>query len=233
MIVRKHDGSLLLITQPDHAALSGRIMETWTGLDVAERRDSILRAVSGHDTGWREPDSAPMVDPSSGHILDFVVAPLAVRQGVWPRGVASVADDPWAAALIAQHAVTVYDRYRGDPAWNTFFDDMAAMRDAHRQRTSLDHETLLREYAFVRLGDLASLVFCNQWSDEQRFGGFVMRIDGSGLVVSPDPFDGRTVAFEIGAREMPDRTYSSDADARAAFESAAWTTLEGTIRGRA
>ena len=73
-------------------------------------------------------DAAPTVDPESGKVMDFVSAPLSVRHGVWPRGIARLADDPWAAALVAQHVLTVYDRYRSDDEWTAFFVEMAAAR---------------------------------------------------------------------------------------------------------
>ena len=60
MIVAPVDGGLRLITQPDHAALAGRVMGEWRagGLPTHPRRESILRAVAAHDDGWLEVDAA-------------------------------------------------------------------------------------------------------------------------------------------------------------------------------
>ena len=130
MIVRPvHDG-LQLITQPDHAHLARRIMVHCVPLAARPRRDAILHAIGEHDNGWAEEDAAPTVNPNTGSVADFVSVPLSVRHGVWPRGVARLADDPWAAALVAQHALTVYDRFRSDAEWTPFFDEMAAARGA-------------------------------------------------------------------------------------------------------
>src|SRR5262245_59328697 len=136
MIVHAAGAVLHLITQPDHAALAGRIMGRWQRLYEAERRGAILHAVEEHDNGWREADEAPTVDEATGRVHDFISAPAAVRQGVWPRGIARIAAEPWAAALVAQHAVTVYDRYREDPAWQDFFRDIESTRDALVARTA-------------------------------------------------------------------------------------------------
>ena len=170
MIVRPAGGALHLITQPDHAALAGRIMTHWTSLAAAERRDDILRAIRDHDNGWREPDAAPTIDPATGAVLDFVGVPAAVKQGVWPRAVAGLADRPWAAALVAHHAVTVYDRFRNDPDWASFFARMEHLRAEQLTLVSGTMEMLIRDYVYVRLGDLASLAFCNAWSDPQVLG---------------------------------------------------------------
>jgi hypothetical protein len=130
MIVRPSDrGVIHLITQPDHAALARRIMEHWLPLDEEKRRESILRAVEHHDWGWGQPDADPGID-GAGRILDFVNIGIEVRQGVWPRSVASLeSGDPWAAALVANHAVTIYGRFRGDPDWTHFFENLTAHRD--------------------------------------------------------------------------------------------------------
>ena len=68
------------------------------------------------------------MDPATGRIADFISAPLAVRQGIWPRGVTRLAGDPWAAALVAQHAIHVYSRYAADPEWQAFLDRMEELR---------------------------------------------------------------------------------------------------------
>src|SRR3954463_4207109 len=105
MIVRTYRDRLQLITQPDHAQLARRIMEHCVALADHPRRNAIMLAIAEHDNGWAEPDAAPTVDLSTGRIADFITAPTAVRQGAWPRAVARLAHSPWAAALVANHAV--------------------------------------------------------------------------------------------------------------------------------
>jgi hypothetical protein len=234
MIVRTNGPSLLLITQPDHAALAGRVMREWRagGLLHSPRRADILRAIDHHDNGWQEVDEAPLIDESSGRILDFVSAPDLLRQAVWPRGIARLADTSYSAALVAQHAIHVYSRYRQRPDWSAFFADMEALRDAQlaqAHETNLDE--LLRDYQAVRLGDLISLVFCNGWTDPQREGNYEIRLDGDRVLVTPDPFGGRSIDIEVEGRELPDRPFASAADAQRAFDTAARQRLPGSVRG--
>jgi hypothetical protein len=233
VIVRHAGDSLLLMTQPDHAALARRIMERWTagGLPQSPRRESILRAVGDHDNGWRQVDAAPIM-LADGRIADFVIAPGEVRRGVWPRGVARLVSDPWAAALVAQHAGFVYSRFEGDPEWAPFFEEMGALREQHRARVGLDADALRRDYDFVRLGDLISLVFCNPWTDRHEHGGYAIVGDGTHLTVDPDPFGGARVSFEIRARRLPNRRYADAADAGRAWQEAEQVTLAGTVAGK-
>src|SRR5688572_19790310 len=158
MIVRGRGSSLLLVTQPDHAALAARIMREWRagGLPDAAERSAILLAVEQHDNGWSEPDASPIVEENTGRILDFISAPDPIRRTVWPRGVARLADTPYAAALVAQHALTIYRRYRADAAWLPFFREMEALRDEHLRRSGRAPDGLARDYPFVRGGDLLS-----------------------------------------------------------------------------
>ena len=228
MIVRPGDGVLHLITQPDHAALARRIMSLWPSLQKAERRRDILTAIEHHDRGWRESDAAPTVDPATGRIHDFVHAPIEVRQGVWPDSVRRLAAAPWAAALVAHHAVSIYDRFRGDQAWADFFPRMTALRDEHLAAAGGEVKALARDYVYVRLGDLLSLAFCTAAREPSTLGPWTIRLDGSRLHVDPNPFI-LDVTFAIEAREIPDVPYGTDAALRAALAAAPSRALEGLV----
>lgn len=206
-------GQLLLITQPDHAAAAAAITEAWqaNGLLHLPRRASILRAVREHDAGWAQPDAVPLVDSTSGRLLDFVHAPVDVRQGVWPRSVTLLSADPWAAALVATHAITVYDRFRGHSEWDPFFNRMAAQRDEMLAQTPGTPDQLRSDYAFLRLADLGSLAFCNPWLDVQRFGEYEMQFTPADatLTIRPDPFASGHIVIDVPARRLPGAPFTS------------------------
>jgi hypothetical protein len=208
MIIRPADGGDLLITQPDHAALAGRIMEAWRadGLDENPRREAILLAVREHDNGWAEPDATPMLG-ADGKVLDFMTAPDALKRAVWPRAIANLARHHYAAALVAQHALHVYRRYRDNAGWADFFTAMETARRAYMGLSGVGLETLMLDYRFVRIGDLLSLTFCNAWTDEQRDDtGTEYRavLAGDRLLITPDPFAGLEVPLEIEGRTTAD-----------------------------
>jgi hypothetical protein len=236
MIVRPHGATQLLITQPDHAALAGRVMRQWAAgaFRHTPQRAAILTAIDEHDNGWREPDSSPIVD-GTGRILDFIAAPDEIRRGVWPRGIERLAATPYAAALVAQHALHIYHRYRDRPDWAPFFVSMASARDRHLVAAGgVTLADLLRDYLFLRIGDLLSLTFCNGWADVQTDdvgSGCSMRLDGTRLIVTPDPFEGREVPLEIAARELPGRPFRSAAEARELFELAPAVVVKGVAAG--
>lgn len=231
MIVREAHGSIHLVTQPDHAHLARAVMARCGALRAHPRREAILRAIGEHDNGWAEVDAAPSVDPESGEVVDFVHLPVRERQAVWPRGIARLVADPWAAALVAHHAITVYDRFRPDAEWTGFFAGLESTRAALLRASGGSLEELEADYAYVRLGDLISLAFCAGWSDEQRFRDWRVRLAETTVVVTPDPFEGEEVPLAIAARELAGRRYASDAELRAALSAAVSVTLRGAVAG--
>jgi len=231
MIVRHTLDEVQYITQPDHARLAARVMAYCVALHHEPRRDAILQAIQRHDDGWQEEDEAPPIDPQSGEVLDFIHAPLPVRQGVWPRSVEKLERDPWAAALVAHHAVFVYSRYRDDPSWNAFFTRMEGLRDGHVDRSGLTQMTLESDYEYLRLADLISLFFCTGSSERVEFAQWTIRPSEAGVTITPDPFAGVTVPLEIEARTLTTQRFATSTDLGAALKRALAVTLRGTATG--
>jgi len=235
VIIRPTETGLLLITQPDHAALAACIMRRWSDHELASspRREEILHAVEHHDDGWLDVDRAPMVDDTTGGLLDFIASPDPVRRGIWPRGAARLSSTPYAAALVAQHALHIYRRYRDNPAWAPFFEEMESLRANYlRAAAPAAIEMLLADYRWLRTGDILSLAFCNGWTDVQHDerGGSAC-LTGGRLVIAPDPFGGATVPLAISARAMPAPPYASADAAAAAYARAPVATLAGVAAG--
>ena len=237
MISRSDGTRQLLITQPDHAALAARMMREWrtNGLPDSPRRDAILLAIERHDHGWASLDAAPLLDDESGEIVDFISAPDDVKRRVWPEAVAQLEAMPYAAALVAQHAVHIYRRYRSDPSWLAFFDEMEALRNRYLLGSlPLQMKDLESDYAFLRIGDLMSLTFCNGWTDDQKddFGStYGFRLEGNRLTVTPDPFEGREIPFEVSARALTQTGFTSPSAAQAALAAAPVVVLPGVVVG--
>ncbi len=232
MIVRSFPDRLELITQPDHARLARAIMDHCVPLANEPRREAILLAVLEHDSGWAGPDAAPTVNPATGSMCDFINAPAGVRQAVWTRSVAALEAHPWAAALVAQHALTVYDRFRSESEWTPFFDRMETARAALLRLAGLPLDRLVADYVFVRLADLISLAFCSGSIDEQRFGPFTVRSEGTRVVVAPDVLGGTAIPFSIEASVIPNRRFETDDELRHSLRSASTVILRGDAAGQ-
>jgi hypothetical protein len=242
MIVRREASHYVCITQPDHAALAGTLVEAWCadGLPTRPTRAQVVEATRVHDIGWTIEDVAPRADPESGAPFDFVSAPIDVRQGIWPRAIAALAPhDPYVAALVAQHALTVYRRYQHDAAWRGFFAPIERLRDDLYAEAAVRAQaagsgvplSFLQDYSLVGIGDLFSLVFCNGWTEPHLIEGYQAILRDNVLTVTPDPFGGLAVAFEVTARRLPLRRYDSDAELRAAWAEARPVSISGLAVG--
>jgi hypothetical protein len=210
-------------------------MRSWSASHFPEspRKPSILNAVAQHDCGWAGTDETLVLDEAKGQLLDFTEVSDAVKRDTSTLGIEPLASDPYAAALAAQHRLHVYRRYADHPEWRTFFDGMRSARDSYLRAAGGDSgEGFLRDYWFVRAGDLASLAFCNNWADTPDDGcGYAFRMDGTSLTIVPDPLDGRTLEIEIAARVVQNQRFASSSDARRALASAQTVTLTGRVRG--
>jgi hypothetical protein len=168
----------------------------------------------------------------SGRLLDFVHAPDDVRQGVWPRSIERLAHSPYAAALVAQHALQVYRNNRSKPDWQPFFVRIETLRAEQLRRAApLTLDNLVADYFFVGMGDLVSLCLANAWPEPQREGGYSIRVQDARVVVTPDPFGGESVALTVPARRLPARAYRSVADAAAALAAAPTVALDAVAAG--
>jgi hypothetical protein len=238
MIVRDERDSFVLITQPDHAQLSEAIIAAVRSeppLDGPARR-TILVATREHDNGWTEVDAYPTVDPVTGRPCDFMSGPAPVKHELWLRGIARAAkSDGLAGALVAEHALTVYGYRRGEAGWAPFFSTIEGMRDTLLQRLGMfsgaSRDTFDAYYRCVRLGDMFSLQFCNAWTDPSTTLGYRAEMQGTTLLISPDPFAGATVALRVVGHRIPARRYRDDAQVRTAIAAATPEIVAGIARG--
>ena len=235
MIIRPDAHSLLFITQPDHARLAAEAIAHWQldGFPENPRRSTILLATREHDNGWIEEDAATYVD-GEGSPLDFVTVAAHVRQRIWPRAVERVRpENPYAAALIAQHAIAVYSASRNDPGWDSFFEELSRKRDMLVAGTGIDRATFEGDYQVVNAADRLSLAFCTGWTKPLESYGRRIMLHGNVVEVTPDPFGGARVPLMIRARRLPNRRYGSSGELRAALNDAPAEMLHGEAAGTA
>lgn len=208
-------------------------MAAWQAdaLPTSPRRDLVLFAATHHDDGWLEVDRAPLVH--AGQVLDFIDAPDEVRLSVWPRAVQRLAERPYVAALVAQHAMRIHEPYRGKKDLGNFFGLMETLRDRHlADARPLTRTDLINDYLFVGMGDTLSLTFCNAWTEPRRQAHYEIRLNGSRLNIDPDPFGGREVPLAVTARRLPNRAFTHE-EALEAFDTARMVILTAVASGPA
>lgn len=107
MIRRRLDDRFFLITQHEHALLSGRMASDY-GNERFSRPNplpQVVEAVSMHDCGWQEHDRRPTLD-ASGYPHDVFETPFEIALRAWGRAGEMLADAaPYARLLVSLHVM--------------------------------------------------------------------------------------------------------------------------------
>ncbi len=246
MIVREEpDGSLLLINQTDHAAISGLFAAHW-GNDDFERPhpyEAVVRAAIFHDAGWYRYQASPRYDPETGKTPNFMqVPPDRTQLDAFQWAVDWLTDiDPYAGLLISKHRTGLWrGRYGAiihpahpfpaslGPLVESFIAENEARQKAQEQ--GLDPTELWVNYQLLQFWDLLSLYFCvrppyQQFVEPvpQRYReGEDVRLSlmplGDGRVsIVPYPFDLPSLPISIPYRHLPTAKFADEAAFRAAY----------------
>ncbi|MBA2375199.1 MAG: DUF3891 family protein [Rubrobacteraceae bacterium] len=161
MIVREAKSGFRLISQHDHALVSGefarRVSGDWLG--EAPLREDVLFAVSNHDVGWKRLDSEVLWNEERGRPYSFVDYPAGEKMAAYSEGLDLVeAHSPYAALLCSTHYGSFVKRSEV-PAEVRFREREEVRRE--RIEASMDvPETFGRDFRLLQLCDGLSLFVC-------------------------------------------------------------------------
>jgi uncharacterized protein DUF3891 len=109
MIRRAAGDDFLLVTQHDHALLSGELAEQCGNEYFAhpEPREPVITGVRLHDCGWPLHDDEPTLN-KTGLPLDVFETPRDIALKVWQTSVdRAIAKDPYAGLLVSLHVLSL------------------------------------------------------------------------------------------------------------------------------
>lgn len=105
----------MCIPQSQHAALSGRLAESWGGelFPPPVPWDAVCEAAARHDDGMDDFDAEPELDEETGLPRSFMKMPLDLWLDSWRRGPSLVAEDsPYAGIIVSLHGCGLLARRR-------------------------------------------------------------------------------------------------------------------------
>ncbi len=239
MIVTSEGSRLRLVTQSDHAHLAGELLSLWhaDGLPGHPRRADLLFAAREHDNGWREADAAPRWDAERARPYDFITLPARDRIELWERGVCRfAAARPYAALLIARHALQLFRGRRGErgeEGWDPFLDFLEDFARGLLAETGVPREELEGDYRWIDLSDLIALTACRQSQEPreplERYGVRIEALEAPEETVRLDPFPlAGATTFRVPCRRLTPRAYRGDADFAGELAAARWEEM--TVR---
>ncbi len=178
------DEKTWLVSQPDHAAVSGYLIAHWGNGEFARPgyyaetpQPEALRAetifgIAEHDNGWWEWEADPQIDPRDGLPLHLIE--MSQREGFerWRRGVPRFQNDhPYTALLISLHAYWIYaPRVENDPGpvfRHPLFGD-TALQHKYEGEELLEARRFLAEQKQIQAEILAALHTDAGWAAAAR-----------------------------------------------------------------
>jgi hypothetical protein len=223
MIVARDGGRLRLVTQPDHAHLAAEILGLFRLPELAThpRRDRLLRAVRGHDDGWREADAAPRIDPATGRPFSFRDLPAGPRAEIYARGARRHEDDPYVQSLVIRHLRSLLRGREASPEWADLCADLADLGVAADEAAGLPATILDADFRWLTVADALSLALCERWREPFAVGGWKGLVDGVTLLLRPFTLAGST-RVTVACRQLSDRSFDGAADLGTALAECRW-----------
>jgi hypothetical protein len=248
MIVRREpDGSLILITQNDHAKLSGVFAAHWGNSEFAalEPYESMVRAAACHDAGWSRYETEPLYDLVRKQPPTFFEVPNSPEQVAafqaaidWLRAI-----DSYAGLMISRHRTGLWRQRYGSVSVSSArpardlgppVEDMIRREEARQQEAlaRLDRRRFDVNYQLLQIFDLLSLYLCTAKPQQRQLDHAPRDYNGDGqggvslcltprddnvIVVAPYPFDARPLEVSVVYRRLSTSDYPSVAAFRAAY----------------
>jgi hypothetical protein len=175
VILRPHPPGTLLIGQPAHAWLSGRLAQEWRW--PYHPTDEVQLAATQHDIGMAAWDVAPVRDPGTGLPYSFTSMPRAMHVDLWSRAARlMVAQSGYAALLVSLHGTGLYERYvpEAERAAEPVLGYLTAEREFQQHMLrwlDADADEVVRNATLLRCWDWLSLFLCTGADAEGSFTG--------------------------------------------------------------
>jgi hypothetical protein len=233
MIVRNQsDGSVVMITQNDHAKLAGLFAAHWGNARFERPRPyvSMMRAAQYHDAGWLRYETNPYLDTTTGKSPNFRQVPNdAAQLAAYQWAIDMLTDvDSYTGLMVSKHRTGLWQsRYgaitqpsAGPPRKLTGeIEDFITRNEAkqHVITAGLDRHEVAVNYNLLQVWDLLSLYIC---SHEQLkvdviaptpttysgTGGVPMTLTPTSpttIVIDPFPFDAKPLHAAVVYRSLP------------------------------
>jgi hypothetical protein len=247
MIVRyESDSSIVMITQNDHAQLSGLFAAHWGNDRFAKPQPyaSLVRAAMFHDRGWIRYETSPQLDPQSGRTPNYrdVATDRAQLDAFEWAGDWLSAIDAYAGLMIARHRTGLWQgrygviaqppaRQRGKlPA---DIEAFIARSEAKQKRAAdgLDTGELAINYNLLQVWDLMSLYICSnetlkperiapvpvRYSDRNSLAMTLVPLEPRTIALDPYPFDQPSLTANVIFRRLTQSKFADSSELQAAY----------------
>lgn len=241
MILRTDPGGTLLIGQPAHAWLSGRMARAWKW--PFNPWEDVCLASEQHDIGMAAWDARPELDPATGLPHSFSSMPREMHVGLWSNAARLLLPQGrYPALLVSLHGTGLYERYvpadqlDAEPT-RSYLASEREFQAELRRSLDVDPAELGDAVSLLRCWDWMSLFLCTASSDRSTMEAVpscegtsdsieLAWIDGdpTRVRVEPWPFLEPSLTLPVEGRLLAGRFDDRDTMQRA-LDDAPWRTL--------
>jgi hypothetical protein len=245
MIVRhESDGTLVMITQNDHAKAAGFIATHWGNLEFTKPRpfESTMRAAFLHDLPWLREETTPLFNPETGQTPNYLAVPSEsqLTEYQWANDWL-YERDRYAGLLVSRHRTGIWKSRYGlmklphYPLRKLGPEIEEHVARSHREQeevaSAYDRLEFVTNYILLQIWDLFSLYICsNERLQEESFDpvpttykegcGIRMTlapVEPSKNSVRPYPFDQPSLDVNVIYRRLLKSTFENAAEFQAAY----------------
>jgi hypothetical protein len=247
MIVRyESDGSVVMITQNDHAQLSGLFAAHWGNTQFEKPRPygPLVRAAMFHDRGWIRYETSPQLNPDTGRTPNYREVPNDAAQLAafeWaPDWLAAI--DSYAGLMIARHRTGLWQGRYGaithPPAIQRgkLPAEITALitRSEAKQKSAaekLDGKELAINYNLLQVWDIMSLYICSSevlkpdriepvspsYSGESGVPMTLTPLAADAIALDPYPFDQPSLTTSVIFRRLNQNKFKDTAELQTVY----------------
>ncbi|HWX82178.1 MAG TPA: DUF3891 family protein [Xanthobacteraceae bacterium] len=247
MIVRyESDGSIVMITQNDHAQLSGLFAAHWGNNAFEKPRPygSLVRAAMFHDRGWIRYETGPQLNLETGRTPNYrdVANDHAQLEAFAWAGDWLSAIDAYAGLMIAKHRTGLWQgrygvikhppaRERGKlpPDIETFIARSEAKQNSAAE--NLDPDELAINYNLLQVWDMMSLYICSteslkpdriepvpvSYSGEAGVAMTLVPLQTHTIALDPYPFDQPSLSASVIFRRLTQTKFKDSAELQSVY----------------
>ncbi|HET9213210.1 MAG TPA: DUF3891 family protein [Gaiellaceae bacterium] len=240
MLHRTTPEGTVVIGQPAHAHVAGRLARAWA--EPFEPREEVCLAADQHDVGWTAWELAPELDHATGLPYTFSALPPVRRLALWTgAGELVLPQSRYAALLVSLHGTLLVERF--PPAGGEKVERAVAAyleREKTFQAGLLESlradpwyaphatgEAIAANRELVFAWDGFSLALLHGVAEERRAGGRTLAPaegDPARVTVSPWPFRGDLLEVACDGRLLRG-PFAGDRELRQGLAEAPWLTI--------
>jgi hypothetical protein len=154
------------VSQPAHAALSGRLAAALSGRLFGQIPEEVIAAVGNHDAGWAQSDLSALEDVEHSSPLSFISMPAAISVSAWRKSIAEAQSISPVSTFVVRSHFCLLAPGDGDAEHRRFREHETELLQRTALEVAYSAPDQKRFVDLLGFCDLLSLHLCSGWPVE-------------------------------------------------------------------